>query len=383
MVRPQQPNLYILTCTYPTPPHTLPPHIICNFATPCFPISIMNSFKKMFQKSNDDQTASLKHSKSMPYGFSSQGRMREPRADPSKPAYRGKNPLKKSDIVYVEQAPGMLEINHGKLSQHTYYHGPTRANSDAREGLLAKFPHSPEPTQGLPRSDFRAVSLNSRSTRPQLSVRGSNSSGQQAYPSMSRRMQRHEATVHQASAGALQVPDDHTRSAGLAERIRAKSSAGRSNIPPPHDPAPPLPSIHPVLTRFAQSSRVNIREVPSHIAVPTPAPANPQSRWPDSKYNHILYEQDSNVLCDRINGYPLTPVCSEHCPEHMRSIKFDMYAPQRPNETLQQAIRTALAQGRALDVRAGGRYRRIFDAHDPMGIVPETGSDWAQQGGHR
>lgn len=50
MVRPQQPNLYILTCTYPTPLHTLPPHIICNFASPCFPISIMNSFKKMFQK---------------------------------------------------------------------------------------------------------------------------------------------------------------------------------------------------------------------------------------------------------------------------------------------------------------------------------------------
>ncbi|KAG2055839.1 hypothetical protein BDR06DRAFT_953673 [Suillus hirtellus] len=340
----------------------------------------------MFQKSNDDQTAPLKHSKSMPYGFSSQGRMREPRTDPSKPAYRGKNPLKKSNIVYVEQAPGMLEIHHGKLSQHTYYHGPTRANSDAREALLAKFPHSPEPTQGLPRSGFRTVSLNSRSTRPQLSVRGSNSSGQQAYPSMSRRMQRHEATVHQTSAGVLQVPDDHTRSAGLAERIRAKSSAGRSNIPPPHAPAPPLPnppSIHPVLTRFAQSSRVNIREVPSHIAVPTPAPANAQSRWPDSKYNDILYERDPNVLRDRINGYPLTPVCSEHCPEHMRSIKFDMYAPQRPNETLQQAIRTALAQGRALDVRAGGRYRRIFDAHDPMGIVPETGTDWAQQGGHR
>ncbi|KAG1904208.1 uncharacterized protein F5891DRAFT_1013418 [Suillus fuscotomentosus] len=269
----------------------------------------------------------------------------------------------------------MLEIHHGKLSQHTYYHGPTRANSDAREGLLAKFPHSPEPTQGVPRSGFRTVSLNSRSTRPQLSVRGSNSSGQQAYPSMSRRIQRHEATVHQASAGCR-----------IGKRIRAKSSAGRSNIPPPHAPAPPLPnpcSIHPVLTRFAQSSRVNIREVPSHIAVPTPAPANPQSRWPDSKYNDILYERDPNVLRDRINGYPLTPVCSEHCPEHMRSIKFDMYAPQRPNETLQQAIHTALAQGRALDVRAGGRYRRIFDAHDPMGIVPETGTDWAQQGGHR
>lgn len=66
----------------------------------------MNSVRKMFQKSNDDRVA-LTHSKSMPLGSSSQGRMREaPRTGPSKPAYRGKTPLKKSDIVYVEQTRG-------------------------------------------------------------------------------------------------------------------------------------------------------------------------------------------------------------------------------------------------------------------------------------
>lgn len=193
----------------------------------------MNFFRKMFQKSNDDRVA-LTHSKSMPLGSSLQGRMREPpRTDPSKPAYRVKTPLKKSDIVYVEQAPGMLEIIHGKLSQHAYYHGPSRAVSDARADLLAKFPHSPQPTEGLPRSGFRALSLNSESLRPQMPTRDSDASGQQAYRSIPRRIQRHEATVDQVSADVLHISDDYTRSGRLAERIRAKSSAGRANIPPP------------------------------------------------------------------------------------------------------------------------------------------------------
>ncbi|KAG1836320.1 hypothetical protein DFJ58DRAFT_749831 [Suillus subalutaceus] len=312
----------------------------------------------MFQKSNDDQTASLKHSKSMPYRSSSQGRMREsPCADSSKHAYRGKTPLKKSDIVYVEQAPGMLEIYHGKLSQHTYYHGPTRANSDARADLLAKFPHSPEPTEGLPRSGFRAFSLNSKNHRPQVAIHNSNASGQRAYPSIPRRKQRHEATIDQASADVLQTPDNHTRSDRLAESIRAKSSTSHSNIPPPLAPAPPFPtprSLHPALSRSAHSSRINIREVPSRLAVPTPAPA--QSYWPYSEYDEISHEQDPTALRGMINRYPLAPVRSQHCPEHMRPIHFDMDESQGLEKTLQWYIHLALAQGRPLDVRAGGRY---------------------------
>ncbi|KAG2037475.1 hypothetical protein BDR03DRAFT_1010739 [Suillus americanus] len=342
----------------------------------------MNSFKRMFQKSNDNQTASLKHSKSMPYGSSSQGRMREPPyADPPKHAYCGKPPLKKSDIIYVEQAPGVHENYHGQLSQHTYYHGPTRANSDARADLLAKFPHSPEPTEGLPRSGFRALSLNSKNQRSQVSTHNSDASGQQAYPSIPRRKQRHEVTIDPASADVLQTPDDRTHSDRLAERIRAKSSTSRLNIPPPPAPAPPLPtprSLHPVLSRSAHSSRVNIREVPSRLAVPTPAPA--QSYWPHSEYDEILHEQDPSVLRGMINRYPLTPVRSQRCSEHMRPIHFDMDEPQGLEKTLQWYIHLALAQGRPLDVRAGGRYRRIVDASDPMGIVPETGADWSQQG---
>ncbi|KAG1883306.1 hypothetical protein F4604DRAFT_284203 [Suillus subluteus] len=298
----------------------------------------MNSFKKMFQKSNDDRKVSLKHSKSMPYGFSSEGRKREPpHADPSKPVYRGKTPLKKSDIVYVEQAPGMLEIYHGKLSQHTYYHEPTRTNVDTYADLLAKFPHSPQPTEGLPRSGFRALSLNSKNTKPQIPI--------------------DNRTL------------DDTRSGRLAECIRAKSSTDCSNMPPP--PAPALPitrAPHQMLSRSTHSSRINIREVPSHVAVPTPAPAYPQSYWPYSQYDEISHEQDPTVLRRMINRYPLAPVCSKHCPEHMRPMYLDMDEPRPVEKKLQWYIHMSLAERRPLDVRAGGRYRRVVDMCN-MGII--------------
>ncbi|KAG2096099.1 uncharacterized protein F5147DRAFT_393840 [Suillus discolor] len=199
MVHPQQPNLYILICRFSTLPDTTSSYSLRPYI-PRLSISIMNSFKKMFQKSNDDQKAPLKHSKSMPYGFYSEGRKREPlRDDSSKPAYRGKTPLKKSDIMYVKQAPGILDIYHGKLSQHTYYHGPARANVDTRadSDLLAKFPHSPEPTEGLPHRGFRALSLNSKDIKPQIPIYNSGTSGQEAYPSGPHRKQEHEATVDQ------------------------------------------------------------------------------------------------------------------------------------------------------------------------------------------
>ncbi|KAG1893853.1 uncharacterized protein F5891DRAFT_743313 [Suillus fuscotomentosus] len=339
----------------------------------------MNSFKKMFQKSNDDQKGSLKHSKSMPYGFSSEGRRREPlRDDSSKPVYRGKTPLKKSDIVYVKQAPGILDIYHGK-SQHTYYHGPARANVDTRadSDLLAKFPHSPEPTEGLPRRGFRALSLNSKAIKPQIPIYNSGTSDQEAYPSIPHGKQGHEATVDQPSADVRWTPDNHTRSVGLAERIRAKSSTDRSNIHPPPAPAPPLPTtraLNPTLSRSAHSSHVNLREVPSQVAVSTPVPAHPQSYWPYSQYDEISHEQDPTVLSEMINGYPLTPVRSASCPEHTRPIYFDIDEPYCLEKTLRWYIHMALAERRPLDARAGGRYHRIVDASN-MGIAPETEND--------
>lgn len=395
----------------------------------------MNPFKKMFQKSDDDQTASLKHSQSMPYLLSLEGRTREYRPDSSKPVYRGKTPLKKSDIVYVEQAPGVLEIHHGKPSQRTHYHGPTRANFDDRPDLLAKFPHSPAPIEGLPRSGFRAVSLNSKgigpqvsvhnpstsgqqvhpsiscgnllakspnslepieglpcngfraislnskSVRPQVSVHNSRTSGQQAYPSNSRRTHRHEATVGQASADVLQIPDDHTRSGRLAERIRTTSSNSRS-----YTPTPPVPTTHcprPMISRSAHSSRVNLRHVPSHAAIPVPAaPDHGHPSRPHRDYREFLNEQDPNVLRRMINEYPVAPLCTERTPVHLRPIRFDMVDSRYFQNTFRESVETAIAQGRPLDARAGGPYRRIIDVADLLGIILETGRNRSRVG-HR
>lgn len=330
----------------------------------------MNPFKKMFQKSDGDKTASLKYSKSMPYLLSLEGRTREHRVDP-KPVYRGKTPLKKSDIVYIEQAPGILEIHHDKLSQHTYYHEPTRSDLNTRGDLLAKFPHSPEPVEGLPRSGFRTVSLNSKAIELQVPVHNSRTSSQQACPSISRKTQRPVATVDQASADVLQIPDENTRSGRLAERIRAKSSTGRSDTPVPTTHSP-----RPVVSRSAHSSRVHIPHVPAHITIPVPAaPYHRHPSRPRRGYHEFYGQQDPEVILGMINKYPIAPLRSERTPEHLRPIRFDIVDPRYFQEEFMENIETAVAQGRPLDVRVGGHYRRIIDAVDPMCIIPETSRD--------
>ncbi|KAG1807675.1 uncharacterized protein BJ212DRAFT_1303385 [Suillus subaureus] len=316
----------------------------------------MNSFKKIFQKSNDDQTASLKHTKSMPYLLSSEGGTREHRSYFPKPVYRGKTPLKKSDIVYIEQAPGMLEVYHGKLSQHTYYHEPTRVTPDKREDLLTKFPHSPEPVEGLPRSGFRAISLNSQSIRPQVPVHNPSTSENRGM----------KASVDQASVDVLQIPDDHIRSGRLAERLRAKSNTSRSYTPAP--PAPITHSPRPIISHSAHSSRVNVHHVPSHVAM---------------DYREFLEERDPNVIRRMINQYPIAPLCSERTPEYLRPIRFDMVDPRYFQKTFREYVEMAVAQGRPLDARVGGPYRRIIDTVDLIGIIPETGSGWSRQVVHR
>ncbi|KAG1866678.1 hypothetical protein F4604DRAFT_1778254 [Suillus subluteus] len=276
----------------------------------------------------------------------------------------------------------MLEIYHGKLSQNTCYHEPTRTTSDRREDLLAKFPHSPEPVEGLPRSGFRAISLSSHSIRPQVPVHNSSTSGQQAYPSIPRRKQRHEATIDQASADVLQIPDDHIRSGRLAERVRTKSSTSRSCTP-----APPVPTTHsprPILSRSAHSSRVNIHRVPSHVATPVPAaPDHGHPPRPHRDYREFLEERDPNVIRRMINQYPIAPLCSDRTPEHLRPIRFDMVDPRYFQKTFREYVEMAVAQGRPLDARVGGAYRRIIDTVDLLGIVLETGSGRSRQVAHR
>jgi hypothetical protein len=129
------------------------------------------------------------------------------------------------------------------------------------------------------------------------------------------------------------------------------------------------------LTRRAYD-HTNIKDVPTHVAVPTPAPAYLQFFWPYSKYNEILHEQDPTVLRAMANLHPLAPVCNERCPEHMRPMHFDMEDPRCLERTLRWYIKMALAQGRPLDVRAGGRYRRIVDASDPMEVSKLIPSSW-------
>ncbi|KIK45097.1 hypothetical protein CY34DRAFT_10591 [Suillus luteus UH-Slu-Lm8-n1] len=391
----------------------------------------MNKFKKMFQKSDNEQTASLKHSQSMPYLLDLEGRTRHYRPDSSRPVYRGKTPLQKSAIVHVEQAPGTLENHHGQTSQYR----PTRANFDERPDLLAKFPHSPAPIEGLPRSgfraislnsngikpqvpvhnsstsdrqvhpsvscgnllsklpnslepieglphnDFRAISLNSKSVRPQVSVHNSSSSGQQAYRTNSRRTHRHETAVGQASADVLQIPDDHTRRGRLAERIRTTSSNSHS-----YTPTPPVPTTHrprPMILRSAHSSCVNLRRVPSHAAIPVPAaPDHRHPSRPQRDYRELLNEQDPNVLRRTINEYPVAPLCTERTPAQLRPIRFDMDDSRYFQKTFRESVEAAIAQGRPLDARAGGPYRRIIDVTDILGIVLETGRN-RSRGGHR
>ncbi|KAG2750331.1 hypothetical protein P692DRAFT_20729881 [Suillus brevipes Sb2] len=287
----------------------------------------MNPFKKMFQKSDDDKT--LKHSQSMPYLLSLEGRTRDYRPDSSRPAYRGKTPLKKSDIVYVEQAPGVLETHHGKPSQYTHHHRPTRANFEERPDLLAKFPHSPAPTEGLPRSGFRAISLNSNGIRPQVPVHN-------------------------------------------PKRIHTTSSNSRS-----YTPAPPIPTTHgprPMISRSAHSSRVNLRRVPSHTAILVPAaPDHGHPSRPQRDYREFLNEQDPNILRRMINEFPVAPLCTERTPAQLRPIRFDMVDSRDFQKTFRESLETAIAQGRPLDARAGGPYRRIIDVTDILDIVLETG----------
>ncbi|KAG1812240.1 uncharacterized protein BJ212DRAFT_1372520, partial [Suillus subaureus] len=326
----------------------------------------MNSFKKLFQTSHDDKTPSLKHSKSMTFGLSSKGSIRDPRTDPVKPAYRGKNPFKTSDIVYIEQAPGILDIHH-----------------------CAMFPNPPPPPPRPPRSALRTTSLNSKNSRPQLSLQNCNTSYQHvagrqrtiqrspsvacfsrptatAYPSLARK-QRHEASDDQAVANVLQTTDGLVPVVGSsrqAERARVKLNAGRSYTLAPVPPAPPVPTAHsprPPISRSAHSSRTNLRQVPPHLAIPHIAASDHgQSYWPHNNYREFLEEQDPNVISTMISHYPVAP-CYDPSQEQLQPIRYDMEDPSHFRKTLSYFIHMAVAQGRPLDARVDGPYHRIID----------------------
>ncbi|KAG2101364.1 uncharacterized protein F5147DRAFT_839046 [Suillus discolor] len=361
----------------------------------------MNSFKKLFQESHDDRTPSLKHSKSMTYGLSSQGSTRDPRADPVKLTYRGKTPLKTSDIVYIEQAPGVLDIRHAQdLRDLT----PPRAHLDTYADLLDQFPNPPPPPPRPPRSALRTTSLNSKNSGPQLPLQNCNTSYQHvagrqrttqrrpsvvcfsrptttAYPSLVRK-QRHEATDDQAVASVLQTADGQVCvavSGRQADYVRVNSSAGRSHSSAPVPPACPIPTTNsqrPPISHSAYSSRTNLRRVPSRITIPRiAAPDHGQSYKLHKDYRDFLREQDPNVISAMINNYPKAP----RDDPSQEPILFDMEDPSDFRKTLSYFIYLALAQGCPLDARADGFYHRIINAGDPTGVAPEVGADWSQQ----
>ncbi|KAG2127989.1 hypothetical protein DEU56DRAFT_819808 [Suillus clintonianus] len=337
----------------------------CVHSSPTYimhPRQLTTSYFTLQFSVTNDQMVSLKHSKSVPYGLCSDGRTREPRADPTKAVYRGKTPLKPSDIIYVEQTPGVLDMFHTQMSQDVSFHPPARAHFGTRADLQDKFPDFPQPPVPI-RSASRTTSLNSK-LRPQLPIQNSATGGQHitgrerpiqwspsvgcvshatptAHSSIPQKQQRREATVGQALADVLKTADGHTP----AERVRAKSSTARSYTP---TPAPPVPTTHsprPIILRSTPSSRPHLHH--SH-----------------RDYRDFLKEQDPDVIRKMINTYPVAPLCSERTPAHLRPIRFDMDDPHQM-KPFGYFVRVAMTNGCPLDARADGSYRRIINAVDP------------------
>ncbi|KAG1889825.1 hypothetical protein F4604DRAFT_2003460 [Suillus subluteus] len=312
-------------------------------------------FQEIVQKSYDDNTPSLKHSKSMTFGLSSRGSTRDPRADPLKPAYRGKT-LKTSDIVCIEQAPRILDIHRAQWYPDLRDLAPPRDHFDSCADLLDQFPNPPPPPPRPLRSALRTTSLNSKNSRPQLPLqncRYQHVAGRQrtiqqspsvtcfsrptvtAYPSLARKQQ-HEATDDQAVTNVVQTANGQVsvvESSRQADCVPAKSSAGRS----------------PGTVLLAHNN-----------------------------YREFLDEQDLNAISTMISRYPVAP-CYEPSQEQLRPIRFDMEDPSHFRKTLSYFIHMAVAQGRPLDARADGPYHCIIDAGDPTGIVPEIGADWSRR----
>jgi hypothetical protein len=331
----------------------------------------------------------------MPHGMSSRGRAREPNVDPLKPVYRGKTPLKTSDIVYIEQAPGLLDIHQTHIYPYISDNPPPPAYPNAHGDLLDKFPNPPGPPPRPARNPSRTTSMNSHSSTAKIPSQTYITTGQSiagreptvhrspsmasfsrptvaAYPSLAAKQQRREATAAQAMGDILNTSHHNAPILGSsrqAARVRAKS----------HGTTP-----RPAISRSTHSSRANLRHVPSQISIPRTAAADHgQPYWPHSNYRDFLNEQDPHTVRNMINSYPVAPYYDKRLPRHLHPLRFDMNDQQQFAKTISYWIHLAVAQGLPLDARADGAYHRIVEAGDPSGIVPQVGSDWSQQGEYR
>ncbi|KAL4074037.1 hypothetical protein V8B97DRAFT_1277697 [Scleroderma yunnanense] len=118
----------------------------------------MDQFRKFFKLSGPaSSTKPLKHSKSMPLRSGAKAIKEED--EHKKPVYRGKGPLKTSDLTYVEQIPGMLDI------PRSTYQNPSRPGCHSSYlDLLDRFPSPPGPPPIPPRSPLRSMALDDNTT---------------------------------------------------------------------------------------------------------------------------------------------------------------------------------------------------------------------------
>ncbi|KAG2160071.1 uncharacterized protein EDB93DRAFT_1113273 [Suillus bovinus] len=234
----------------------------------------MNPFKKWFQKCQGEKKPSLKHSKSMPFR-QSQASMFEPYDDPFKAVYYGKaTPSKPSDIVYIKQAPGMPDTHPVQRYPDVHDHAPSRAHFDTR----AHLPDSPPP---LPPKDARyairnisdqQVARRHRTIQHSSSIASFSQLAVTADPFLIRKKRR-EVTADQAVANLLRTPDGRPPvfgSSRQAERVRAKSSAGRSYTPVPYDLLPTADGGPPVFGSSRQAERMRTKSNTGRSYTPVP-----------------------------------------------------------------------------------------------------------------
>ncbi|KAH7923743.1 hypothetical protein BV22DRAFT_1196502 [Leucogyrophana mollusca] len=359
----------------------------------------MDQFRKIFKKSPEhDGSQSLKHSRSMPLRGSSKSKAAPLHEENSRPVYRGKTPLKTSDIVYVEQGPGMLDIE--RTAWMSSDNGG-RGESNAYRNLLGQFPDPPtaKPPPVPPRSPLRATSLNTSQvptitlTQPTLrrertvqrasSVACFSRPTATAYPALATKalppVPKEDPRGRTQSATRPREPRGSEGMAGYSpnsasERSRTQSHAAR---PARAQAAHPYPQTHPPISRSgATASRANLRHSPSAATLGSkPSTSTPRRDQP-LPYMSLAQCLDASTRASTRRA-PLAPPTDPNTPEHMRPLVFDWDDPTQLKVGYNTFAHAAISTGRPLHVRDNGVVRRTIEGEVHKGCVPdEVGDDW-------
>ncbi|KAF9227449.1 hypothetical protein BS17DRAFT_465920 [Gyrodon lividus] len=385
--------------------HKHRPWIICQVLREKFTLTVsMDQFRKIFKMSGPDtDVRQLKHAKSMPLRSKSKSR-REQESDPNKPVYRGKTPLKPSDIVYVKQTSKTMVISREIQADgsHLGYHDPYY-------DILDRFPTPPAPPPVPPRSHLRAMSLNKRDEAshvveaaleyaPAGRVRTVQRSSSvtcfsrptaAAYPALSGKSpslrQRREFPIH----GAVAIPElpiedkfpvinsnavlgSHTPR--QAERMPAQSQSQAAHPTLNHSRLQQSNTL-PLSRSAAHASRSNLRQ-PSSTSLRSRTPSGAGRGGPHigDALDHIERERARKWIA----GCPPSPPVAGNAPFNLRPIYFDMQDPHCLRTGLNYHLHLAIGTGRPLDARYyEGGYHRLLEANIPKGINPEVGTKWS------